>query len=211
MSVFDQLASALDHADAIVDGRHPVPGKGMRKAAVLILLSDDDDPRGPRIILTERAAHLRKHAGQVSFPGGSRDGDETPEQTALREAAEECAIDSAGVRVLGRLPASSLPVTSFAVTPVVGVWESAAPLEMVPDPSEVTAIHAVPVRALSDPVNRGTWHYFDGHEGPAFVYGDLVIWGFTAMLLDGLLELADWAQPWDRERVIMVPRRFGGR
>ncbi|NLW14224.1 MAG: CoA pyrophosphatase [Trueperella sp.] len=256
--MFDQLGAALDSANPMIDGRHPVPEEGMRKAAVLSLFTNDDDPR---LILTERARHLRKHAGQISFPGGNRDGRETPEQTALREAMEECAIDSDGVRILGRLPMSSLPVTSYVVTPVVGVWDSVWPLEMVPDPVEVAEIHAVPVSALVDPANRGSWAWtsevaamawraenggarldrdahLDGgarmdrgahkdgagleltriarsaqqiqHTGPTFVYGDLVIWGFTAMLLDGLLELAGWAQPWNRDRVIEIPKRFGG-
>lgn len=244
--MFDQLGTALESADPIIDGRHPVPEEGMRKAAVLMLFTDDDDPR---LILTERASHLRKHAGQISFPGGSRDGRETPEQTALRESMEECAIDPDGVRILGRLPASSLAVTAFAVTPVVGVWDSTVPLELVADPVEVADIYAIPVSALVDPANRGSWAWtsevaamawraenggarmervarIDGdgleqtrvarsaqqiqHTGPTFVYGDLVIWGFTAMLLDGLLELAGWAQPWNRDRVIEIPKRFGG-
>ena len=226
--MFEQLTAALERAEPIIDGRHPVPAEGMRKAAVLILLTNEADPR---LILTERAAHLRRHAGQVSFPGGSRDGQETPEQTALREAMEECAIDAGGVRILGRLPASSLPVTAFAVTPVVGVWDSAVPLEFVADPVEVADIHTVPVSALVDPANRGSW-VLSGeraaaaarseggnpevarqmrYTGPVFVYGEVVIWGFTAMLLDGLLELAGWAQPWDHNRIIEVPRRFRGR
>ncbi len=226
--MFDQLIAALESAAPIIDGRHPVPEEGMRKAAVLILFTDDDDPQ---LILTERATHMRKHAGQISFPGGSRDGRETPEQTALREALEECAIDSDGVRVLGRLPASSLPVTAFAVTPVVAVWEGNKPLEMIADPSEVALIHEVPVRALVDPANRGSWAWSSEmaaqaaraeggdpqlarqirHTGPAFVYRDLVIWGFTAMLLDGLFKLAGWAEPWEQNRIIEVPKRFGGR
>lgn len=193
----------------------------MRKAAVLMLLVDDGELS---IVLTERAAHLRKHAGQISFPGGSRDGRETPEQTALRETYEECGIDAGGVRVLGRLPASSLPVTAFSVVPVVGVWEGGLPLEHAADPEEVAATYTVPVNALADPANRGIWRWraeTDSvagvsagairHEGPAFVRGELVIWGFTAMLLDGLLELAGWDRPWDRNRVIDVPTRFGGR
>lgn len=209
--VFDQLESILERGD--VDSRHSVPETGMRKAAVLILLTNEPDPN---VVLTLRATHLRKHAGQVSFPGGSRDGVEAPEQTALREAWEECGIDPDGVRLLGRLQVSSLPVTSFAVTPVVAVWDSPETLELTADPSEVAGIYRVPVSVLVDPANRATWQWAPtagsearprkaGHSGPAFVHADLVIWGFTAMLLDRLLRLAGWERPWDRTRTIGIP------
>ncbi|VEI13555.1 NUDIX hydrolase [Trueperella bialowiezensis] len=206
-------------------------GGAMRKAAVLILLTDEPDPR---VLFTVRASHLRKHPGQVSFPGGSRDGAETPEQTALREAWEECGIAPGSVHVGGRLPASVLPVTSFAVTPVVGLWQGGLPIDAVADPAEVAEIFTAPVSALTDPEHRGIWRFPDPrfpepaaqsspksgaslsttpnarrrHEGPAFVHGEFVIWGFTAMLLDGLLDVAGWARPWDSTRIIDVPERF---
>ncbi|MCM3907852.1 NUDIX hydrolase [Trueperella bernardiae] len=206
-----RLRSALAaELDPIVDAGHPLPGKGMRRAAVLILLDAADDPA---VLLTQRAAHMRKHAGQVSFPGGSMDPGESEVQAALREAWEECAIPGEGVQVWGQLPASSLPVTSFSVTPVVGVWDSALTLEPVASPAEVEAIHLVKVADLAAPANRGSWHRAAaGREygGAAFQVGDLVIWGFTAMLLDGLLVVAGWSRPWDTERRIAVPRRFGG-
>ncbi|MDP9806538.1 8-oxo-dGTP pyrophosphatase MutT (NUDIX family) [Trueperella bonasi] len=215
-SEFDRLESALEGEN--IGSRLPAPDMGMRKAAVLILLTNEPDPK---IILTLRATHLRKHAGQISFPGGSRDGTETPEQTALREAREECGIDPEGVRLLGRLPASSLPVTSYAVTPVIGVWDSPEHLELLADPAEVAGIYRVPVSALANPENRGTWVWGElghtekqpanaGSSGPAFVYGDLVIWGFTAMLIDSLLELAGWQQPWDRGRTVAMPMKKWG-
>lgn len=206
-----RLRSALRASpEAIVDAGHPVPEGGMRRAAVLMLLDSVEDPG---VLLTERAASLRTHAGQVSFPGGSIEPGENEVQAALREAWEECAIPAAGVKVWGQLPASSLPVTSFSVTPVVGVWNSALALEPVASPAEVREIHLVKVADLANPANRGSWQRQVAgsvHAGAAFRVGDLVIWGFTAMLLDGLLEVAGWSEPWDAHRPIGVPKRFGG-
>ncbi len=206
---FSQLHDSLTHAAPIRDARHPEPTEGMRRAAVLILLTDDDDPA---ILFTERASHLRKHAGQISFPGGSRDGDETPEQTAIREAVEEVSAEPAALSVIGRLPASSLPVTSFAVTPVVAILDnpSDAMEQFEADESEVADIHWIRVSELVAESNRGTWSFGSEHSGPAFVCGEVVIWGFTAMLVDGLLELAGWSQPWNADKHVEIPLRFLG-
>ncbi|WP_461025006.1 NUDIX hydrolase [Trueperella pyogenes] len=201
----DRLRLALAGAglDAITDGHHPAPVAGLRRAAVLILFDADRDPR---VVLTERSPRLRQHAGQISFPGGRVDPGESARAAALREAWEECAIVDAGVRVLGELPASSLPVSSFAVTPVVAVWDGTGPLEPTASPDEVDAVHMVKVADLADPDNRGTWRQArtPASGGAAFAVAGLVIWGFTAMILDGVLEVAGWTRPWDTERVIDV-------
>ncbi|MEW6897282.1 CoA pyrophosphatase [Trueperella pyogenes] len=206
----DRLRLALAGAglDAITDGHHPAPVAGLRRAAVLILFDADRDPR---VVLTERSPRLRQHAGQISFPGGRVDPGESARAAALREAWEECAIVDAGVRVLGELPASSLPVSSFAVTPVVAVWDGTGPLEPTASPDEVDAVHMVKVADLADPDNRGTWWQARTTAsggarlgGAAFAVDGLVIWGFTAMILDGVLEVAGWTRPWDTERVIDV-------
>ena len=226
--VFATLAAGLVGAEAIVDAGHPAIGAGgagnsagrpggltggvsgtgagdsYRKAAVLALLTDSDSPD---LIFTERAATLRKHPGQMSFPGGMREPGETPEQTALRESNEEIGLDPDVVRTFGRLPASSLPVSSFAVTPVLGLWDGTASVH-VATPDEVAAIHRVPIEALVAPENRGICELQGVHVGPTFTYDDVVIWGFTAMIVDGLIRLAGWEQDWDHERMVEVPSRF---
>lgn len=206
--MFKQLIKNLDAPHRIGDAAHPAPGRAMQKAAVLVLLSEGAQPGEAELLLTERAAHLRKHAGQISFPGGSRDGAETPEQTALREAYEECEIDPQVVTVLGHLPASALPVTDFAITPVVGTWPGVGRAHVAPSPDEVAAIYSIKVADLANPANRGVWRRDPDISGPAFEIGELVIWGFTALIIDGLLELGGWAQPWNRSRQIVIPPRF---
>lgn len=179
---------------------------GGRPAAVLIPLADYSD--GARIVLVEKDARLRTHAGQVAFPGGSIEAsDASPIAGALREADEEVGLSPSEVEVLGVLPPAYVRASDFAVTAVVGHWPLPRPLVPV-DVGEIAAVYSVPVSVLVDPANRLTWTHPAGFSGPGFVVGDLFIWGFTAYLLDGLFDLAGWTVPWDAERRAAVPERF---
>lgn len=152
------------------------------------------------VLLTERAHTLRSHAGQVSFPGGRLDPNEEAEAGALREAAEETGLDPAGVHVVGSLPDVYLPVSDFAVTPVLAWWRRPSAVGVV-DPAEVARVARVPVAELVDPANRFMVRHPSGFVGPAFGVADLLVWGFTALLLDRVLHLARWERPWDRGRI----------
>jgi 8-oxo-dGTP pyrophosphatase MutT (NUDIX family) len=180
--------------------------RGGRSAAVLILLGPGAD--GYELVLIEKRADLRSHAGQIAFPGGSLEPGETdPVAAALREAAEEVGVVASDVEVLGVLPAAHIPRSGFDVTSVVGWWKAPSALHPV-DVGEVAAVHQVAVDRLLDPANRSTWVHPGGFSGPAFVLGDLYVWGFTAYLLDGLFDLLEWTRPWDVGRTTTIPLRF---
>jgi 8-oxo-dGTP pyrophosphatase MutT (NUDIX family) len=171
----------------------PEDGSG-RASAVLMALADTVD--GPGVVLLERAATLRTHAGQVAFPGGAADPGEDPATTALREAHEEVGLDAASVQVIATLPALYLPPSGFVVTPVLAWWREPHPVRAMAA-SEVAGVAVIPVRELADPANRFRVRHPSGFRGPGFEAGGMFIWGFTAGLLDGLLVHGGWARDWD--------------
>ncbi|KNX36105.1 NUDIX hydrolase [Luteipulveratus halotolerans] len=179
-----------------------------RQSAVLMLFGPSDDG-GQDVVLTERAATLRKHAGQVSFPGGTIDDtDDGPVEAALREAREEIGLDTDGVEVVGQLPRLPLSVTGFSVTPVLAWWPRPSSILAV-DPAEVARVVRVPLEALLDPAHRFTaTHPSRAFAAPAFEVDGLYIWGFTAIVLSETFDLAGLTRPWDEHDERVVPERF---
>jgi len=172
----------------------PPPGGG-RPSAVLALFGEG--PTGPDVLLIQRAAQLRNHAGQPAFPGGAIDpADGGPVGAALRETAEETGVDPAGVRVLAVMPDLYIPRSGFRVTPVIGWWRS--PVPVAPgDPAEIAAVRRVPIADLTEPANRLLIQYPAGQPGYAFRVAGMLVWGFTALLLDRILAIGGWERPWD--------------
>ncbi|MBP3042539.1 CoA pyrophosphatase [Arthrobacter jiangjiafuii] len=187
-----------------------------RRAAVLILFGNLDDkpadfhsagvPDELDVLLVERAATLNDHPGQVAFPGGAVDaGDAGPKAAALREAQEETGLDPAGVVVLGTLPEVGLPVSNFLVTPVLGWWDRPTPVDVV-DYGESASVFRVPVADLLNPENRRTAVISRGsesHRSPAFLVNGVLVWGFTGIILNAVLEELGWALPWDAAREVV--------
>ena len=172
----------------------PPPGGG-RPSAVLILFGEG--PGGPDLLLVQRSPFLRRHAGQPAFPGGAIDeSDGGPVPAALREAAEEAGVDPSGVQVLAVLPELFIPRSGFSVTPVLAWWRRPGPVEPG-DLMEISSVARVRVADLADPANRLTARYPSGEAGPAFRVGGMLVWGFTAMIVDRLLAIGGWEQPWD--------------
>lgn len=187
------LDSAIDSAGNR-RGDHDLNEVGMRPepplkpAAVLVPLVAHDS--GFTILLTQRSADLRAHAGQISFPGGRIDPDDTsPEYAAMREAHEEIGLPRDAAEIIGRLDTYEVR-TGFAVTPVVGLIEPG--FDMVLAPDEVADVFEVPLSFLLDPANherqsrliRGKRRFFY-----VLPFEDRYIWGATAGMLINLYEV----------------------
>lgn len=160
------------------------------KTAAAVLVPLVARPGGMTVLLTQRTAHLKNHAGQISFPGGrSEDHDDSPVATALRESHEEIGLDAALVDVLGHLD-DYVTVTGFNVTPVVGLV--VPPFDLTPDPFEVADAFEVPLSFVLDRSNHQRHTYKVKGRTRAYYampYGERYIWGATAGMLVNLAEV----------------------
>lgn len=171
------LTKSLLTADDALD----LQTHGNREAAVLVPITGW--PNDPKLIFTERNADLKKHAGEISFPGGmSDDDDHDLEWTALRETHEEVSISPDRVEVVGALAPVGTFVTSYRIQPFVGLVSGDEPL--VPNPSEVASIlhfgidELVDAYAMRRLVRRGV-----PIRTPTFEMERVLIWGATARIL----------------------------
>lgn len=202
---WEPLLSRLEQADSSDFTRLPTPDRAARESAVLILLGEESHDSGPDVLILQRAANMRTHAGQPAFPGGACDpGDADVAATALREATEEVGLDPASVEVVAHLPTLWIPVSNFLVSPVLAWWRSPHPVRPV-DAAEVAHVERLPVAELVDPANRLRIRHPSGWIGPAFRVRGMLVWGFTAGVLSTLLEMGGWSLPWPTDRVEELP------
>ena len=201
-----RVQDALALPDREYFARFEPPEGAGRESAVLMLFGPADGG-GEDVVLTERAHHLRSHPGQVSFPGGALDPGETAVEAALREAHEEVGIEPTTVEVVAELPRLYLRPSSSVVTPVLAWWPVPAAFGNV-HAGEVHRAERVRLDRLLDASIRHTSVHPLGHEGPAFEVDGLYIWGFTAMLLSRVMQLAGLERPWDRTDRRPLPERY---
>ncbi|HWA62804.1 MAG TPA: CoA pyrophosphatase [Caulobacteraceae bacterium] len=174
-------------SDFDLNPTHLAPDEELKPAAVLVPLVERAE--GLTVLLTRRADTLRKHTGQVAFPGGRCDPGEMVWQTALREAEEEIGLDPGLVSLAG-LSTPYRTGTGYHVTPVVGFV--APTFDLKPNPDEVADIFETPFGFLMDPAN----HEQHDRETPAgdrrrfyaMTWGEQFIWGATAGMLRALYD-----------------------
>ena len=185
MRLLAEPAAHWDYSDDDLNAKARMIPVGVKpqSAAVLVPIILRDEPL---VMLTQRHAGLSKHAGQIAFPGGRIDQDETPMQAALREANEEVGLASSYVQALGYLP-SYLTVTAYQVVPVVAVVKLGFVLNLQRD--EVDDVFEVPLSFFMSPENcqrqSREWqgvarHYY------VYQFGDRHIWGATAGMIRSL-------------------------
>ena len=163
------------------------------EAAVMVLFYPSKGKT--HLVFIKRNEYDGPHSAQVSFPGGAREaGDQSLEETALRETREELGINGK-IEVLGTLSPLHIPVSNFMVYPFVG-WMVEIPV-FRPDPSEVQYVIEATLSDLLDPSNRDSetlYHHAQPIEAPFYLVGKEKIWGATAMMLSEVLHLATTLQ-----------------
>lgn len=204
--------NALNRLDNAITLDDIIKGKGA-DASVLIVITNEPCPK---VLLTRRSGRLNAHAGEVSFVGGKKDDDETPVQTALREACEEVGLNPTSVEMIGKLP-MQLSKSNLLVQPFVAVISPNIAKALVPNPDEIARLFWVELEYFLNhlPVNYrfvidqqhkthsqafATQHHITAirHlDTPAWVVDNEVIWGMTGRILANLLHIGfgvkvDW-------------------
>jgi 8-oxo-dGTP pyrophosphatase MutT (NUDIX family) len=155
---------------------------------VPLFLGTDEQPHA---VFTKRRTDLRRHAGEISFPGGRRDPEDADlRETALREAEEEIGLPRADVEVLGELEPTSTFVTGYLIHPFVGLIPAGRRWRL--SPAEVDSVLELPLQELRDGRTRTSIERRGiTFETDAYIVGETLIWGATARILESLLGQLD--------------------
>ncbi|HEU4986555.1 MAG TPA: CoA pyrophosphatase [Rhizobiaceae bacterium] len=167
--------------------KHLIVREGLRDAAVLVPVVDHEE--GATVILTKRTEALRRHSGQVAFPGGRIDPtDRTPEEAALRETWEEIGLDADHIEIVGRIP-DYVTGSGYRIAPVLSIVRPG--FELALNPAEVEAAFEVPLAFLMNPANhRRDSRVWENKERFYYTmpFGERLIWGVTAGIIRTLYE-----------------------
>ena len=194
---YDQWQPNFDVPNLHRPKSRPAELPGREKfAAVLLMLFKPGDHDDTKLVLTRRRRDMSKHPGQIAFPGGRQDHDETLLDTALRESSEEIGIEPDNVEVLGQLNRVYIPPSDFTVTPFVG-WHHGMP-QLDAAEYEVAEILEVPIQRLLNPAalvhgQVETWNKEDPSKPsnidvPYYAVGPHQVWGATAIMLDEFID-----------------------
>ncbi len=166
----------------------PAATGGQIPAAVLVAIFAGGEPAEPHLVLTRRRSDLRRHAGEISFPGGRRDSaDADLETTALREAEEEIGLARSEVVLIGALPTVSTFATGYVIHPFVGTIPAGVAWRL--SPREVDAVLELPLAAVQAGRTRTRLERRGiSFETDAYVVEDHLVWGATARIIELLLE-----------------------
>lgn len=169
--------------------RPPELGGEARLGGVMLLLFPGDEEL--HLVLTRRRSDLAAHPGQISFPGGRNEAEETLEITALRETEEEIGVPAAAVQIIGALAPIYIPPSDFHVYPYVGWTHNGQRPSFVPAPEEVAEIIEVPLSSLLAPDARAeeTWELHGRKtQVPHFAVAGHKVWGATGIMLSEFVE-----------------------
>jgi len=193
LKLTEELPGPNSHAKLAPSGRSIQfnPPENAKEAATMLCLYEKEN--SIQTIFIKRATHERdKHPGQISFPGGRIEKDESIQQAALREVYEEIGIEAEYLQILGNLTPIYIPVSNFVVYPTVA-WLTHSDIKMVRQESEVASIHKISIdsfldeRVLTTKKHRTFADFMI--EAPCFVVEDIVIWGATSMILNEFLDV----------------------
>lgn len=166
-----------------------LPESGFKKSSVCVLIKSINND--PHIVMIERTDDGKVHSGQIAFPGGKMEADETINQTALRELEEETGISSAFPEIAGSLTPLYIPPSNFMVYPIVSFLSTES--EFSPNISEVKCILEIPLSSFFEPGIIDVHAKHTSVRGlvtsPAYRVGGVVIWGASAMILSEFLAL----------------------
>lgn len=180
---------ALERLRVILANRPAVEIHAPQHRRACVLVPMIRNARGWSLLYTRRSENLASHSGQIAFPGGSVEGDESLEDAAIREAQEEVGIPSHSVELIGRLD-DLITHSGFLVAPFVGVIHE--PFEYVMQESEVVEVFEVPLDALLDMRNPEVRYVpFRNRRFPAYFYQyeAYEIWGLTGRMTKAFLDL----------------------